>query len=56
MNKILITLLVILGGVFCAEPPIYNFSYFISFDDAFIVNGTRNQVTGQMYYDPLNNR
>ncbi len=32
---------------FAAEPPNYNYSYHITFDDTFIVNQTKYQVNGQ---------
>ncbi len=38
------------------EPPIYNYAYRISFDEAFIVNKTTYRINGQEFYDPANNR
>jgi hypothetical protein len=41
---------------FAAEPPVYNFSYHITFDDTFIVDNKSYTVNGQEFYDPINNR
>ena len=38
------------------SPPLYDFSYYSSFDDTFVVNGTNYEVNGQQFYDPKNNR
>lgn len=57
MNKSLIVVfLVILYTALCVDPPNYNFSYHITFDDTFIINDTKYQVNGQEFYDPINNR
>ena len=58
MNTTISTLILITLAVGClaVDPPIYNFSYHITFDDIFVVNGTNYEVNGQQFYDPVNNR
>lgn len=38
------------------DPPTYNFSYHITFDETFTSENKTFEVNGQTYYDPLNNR
>jgi hypothetical protein len=37
-------------------PPIYNYSYYASFDETNIINGAGYTVKGQQFYDPINNK
>jgi hypothetical protein len=49
MSKLIIVvfLLAVLTPALCIDPPVYNISYHITFDDTFIVNNTKYQVNGQ---------
>ncbi len=38
------------------QPPNYNYSYRVVFDETFIKNGSKYEVNGQLFYDPLKNR
>ena len=55
MNRLLI-LLAVLAMSLAIEPPVYNYSYKINFDESFIQNKTTFRVNGQFIYDPANNR
>lgn len=56
-KSLIVVFLAILYTALCdPSPPLYNFSYHVTFDDTFIVNDTKYQVNGQEFYDPLNNR
>lgn len=57
MRSTAILLLVLAGSVAqAATPPTYNFSYHITFDETFTSAGTSHVNSGQVFYDPLNNR
>lgn len=43
-------------GCLAIDPPVYNFSFHVTFDEIFVVNNTNYEVNGQTFYDPLNNR
>lgn len=48
--------LCLIKGVVSVDPPTYNFSYHVTFDEVFTVNGTDYEVNGQVFYDPVHNR
>ena len=45
--SMIVVLLAIIFTALCVDPPAYNFSYQVTFDDTFVVNGTKYQVNGQ---------
>lgn len=54
--KILLLVLAFAAVSLSVNPPVYNYSYHIAFDQAYTVNSTVYRVNGQKYYDPANNR
>lgn len=58
MKQITFGLVLLLLGIssLAIEPPVYNFSYHVTFDEIFVVNKTNYEVNGQTFYDPINNR
>ena len=55
MIKIFISILLI-SFVITKDPPTLSGSFQVSFDETYIVNGTRFMVNGQMFYDADHNR
>ena len=54
--KLTFLLLLVIITVYAKDPPNYNFSYQITFDESYIVNKTTFRINGQKLYDPANNR
>lgn len=51
-----ILLLFLIASCLAIDPPVYNFSFHVTFDEIFVVNNTNYEVNGQTFYDPINNR
>lgn len=56
MKAILIFIALCFVALTDPSPPIYDYSFYTSFDDTFVIDGTSYQVNGQEFYDPKNNR
>lgn len=54
--KICIILLTLVWFTLAVSPPIFNYAFHISFDEAVTVDKTVYRVNGQMFYDPKNNK
>ena len=51
--KLLLFLIVLAISV---DPPIYNYSYSISFDESYHLNQTTYSINGKYFYDPKANQ
>lgn len=56
MMKLLLAMIVLICAVSAVSPPNYNYSFHITFDEAYTINSTVYRVNGQTFYDPKNNR
>ena len=55
MNKIILLAVLVLLAI-CKDPPVLAGSFKISYDETFIVDGSKYIVNGQMLYDADHNR
>lgn len=56
MKFIILTVLLLVYAGQSKSPPVFNYSYQISFDVGVIRNQQEYHTMGQEFYDPLNNR
>jgi len=58
MNKMIAIAIwsILIFTVTAVDPPVYNFSYHIAFDETYTVNKSSYEVNGLLFYDPINNR
>jgi hypothetical protein len=54
--KLYILLVALICTALSVSPPIYDYAYHITFDEAATINQTVYRVNGQEFYDPNNNR
>lgn len=52
----ILLLLALVTVLLAVNPPLYDYAYHITFDEAFTINKTVYRVNGQTFYDPKNNR
>ena len=52
----IVVILLIVYQVACKTPPIFNYSYQVSFTETLEKQKRMQSTTGQLFYDPIKNR